>query len=230
MLADYRDLVGDLVRDAVDRLGDEPRDRAIGLAVVQYGKDRPRTEVSDLAAVVTPGDPPLAHLPLPTGWATGVSAALVVEHPIGHVPPQVLPRHLWSQLATPTGTVIGLPVGVAAGAMHRLTWTRPHDVGEAVDTVPAADREAVAHYAAALLLDQLAAAASGDVTSTIRADAVDHGEAAPNYAQRARTARQRYHDLLGIDPRRQQPAAVTVHPPLANTLGGDRLLFRRRRG
>jgi len=194
MLADYRDLVGDLVRDAVDRLGDEPRDRAIGLAVVQYGKDRPRTEVSDLAAVVTPGDPPLAHLPLPTGTATGV------------------------------------PVGVAAGAMHRLTWTRPHDVGEAVDTVPAADREAVAHYAAALLLDQLAAAASGDVTSTIRADAVDHGEAAPNYAQRARTARQGYHALLGIDPRRQQPAAVTVHPPLANTLGGDRLLFRRRRG
>lgn len=226
MLADLQALVGDLVRDVVERLGADARDRALTLAVVQYGKDRPRTRVSDLAVLATPAP---QHLALPAGWDAEASAALTIEHPIGHVPPCLVPAHAWAMLATPAGRVIGLPAGIGAAELCRLTWSLPHELGESVDTIPLQDREAVAQYASALLLDQVAAMTSGDQSSLIQADAVDHKDSAPNYAERARTARRRYHDLLGIDPKRVRPASVTVHPPLPSTTGWGRLLFGRRR-
>lgn len=226
MLQDLRALVDDLVRDTVGRLGEAARDRAIGLAVVQYGKDRPRSQVTDIAAQ---DDPAPRHLPLPDGWVAGASAPLAIEHPIGHVPACHVPRHCWAVLDTPTGTVIGLPPSLPANALCRLTWSLPHQLGDTIDTVPVADREALAQYAAGLLLDQVAVMRTGDQSSVIRADSVDHGESGPNYAARAAAARKRYHDLLGIDLKRVQPASVTVHPPMPSTTGGGRLLFRRGR-
>ncbi|MFZ2868710.1 hypothetical protein [Zavarzinia sp.] len=225
MLADLQDIVGDLVRDAVSRLGDAARDRAIGLAVVQYGKDRPRVIVEDLVSAA--GTP--KTLPLPADWLQGQSRALSIEYPIGEVPTSLLPRHLWTVATVPTGEIIALPAEAVTGAAHRLAWCRPHVVSAFEDSIPDQDREAVAQYAAGLLLDQLATLTSGDRESTIKGDSVDHGEAAPNYAARAKTARQRYHDLLGIDPKRLQPASVTVNPPLVSSKGEGRLLWRRKR-
>lgn len=225
MLDDFRALVDDQVRDAAARLGDEARDRALGRAVVQYGKDRPRLLVADIAAIG--GMPP--HLPLPDGWVAGESAAVSIEYPIGAMPPTLMLRPRWGVIATPAGVVIALPQDAAVGKTHRLTFTAPHQLAEDADTVPPADREAVSLYAAAILLDQLAAATSGDQDATIQADSVRHGQTGPNYAARATTARQRYHDLLGIDPKRQIPASVTVAPPLASSTGGGRLLWRRGR-
>ncbi|WP_238121965.1 MULTISPECIES: hypothetical protein [unclassified Xanthobacter] len=227
MLQELRALVDDLVRDVVGRVGEEARDRAVSLAIVQYGKDRPRTRVSDLVAQDAPVP---RHLDLPEGWDVEASIALTIEYPVGHVPPRIMPRHAWAVLVTPAGQVLGLPRAIPAGATCRLTWTLPHEIGEDVDTLPPGDREAVAQYAAAVLLDQVAAMTSGDHSSVIQADAVDHQEAGPNYAARASTARRRYHDLLGIDPKRVQAASVTVNPPLPSTTGEHRLLFRRRRG
>lgn len=224
MLADLRTLVDDLVRDVVGRLGAEARDRAIGLAVVQYGKDRPRMRVADLAAV---DDPLPRHLEWPAA-IDAASAPVAIEYPIGHVPPRMVPRHAWALLETPAGRVLGLPGYIPAGAVCRLTWTLPHQLADDEDTIPAGDREAVAQYAAAVLLDQVAAMTSGDQSSLIQADAVDHKDSGPNYAARAGTARRRYHDLLGIDPKRVQAASVTVNPPLPSTTGGRRLLFWRR--
>lgn len=223
MLDDFRALVDDLVRDAAARLDGAARDRAIGLAVVQYGKDRPRIRVSDLAAEA--GSPP--RLPLPDGWITGESAAIQLEHPVGEMPPSLVIRPRWGEIATPDGPVIALPADAVPGAVHRLTWCVPHILSDTEDTVPPSDREAVALYAAAILLDQLAAATSGDADATIQADTVKHGQTGPNHAARAATARQRYHDLLGIDPRRQIPASVTVAPPLPSSRGERRLLNRR---
>lgn len=227
MLADIRALVDDLVRDAVGRVGDAARDRTIALAVVQYGKDRPRTAIADIASVVD-GSPAITHLPLPTAWQS-TSQPLSIEHPIGCVPPHLVPKHVWALLATPTGQMLALPEGIGAGEVHRLVYTIPHVLDDTTDTVPVEDREAVAQYAAAILLDQISALTSGDTESTIKADAVDHGSSGPNFAERARSARKRYHDLLGIDPKRLQPASVTVHPPLPSTKGGRRLLAWRNR-
>lgn len=223
MLADLQDIVGDLVRDAVSRLGDAARDRAIGLAVVQYGKDRPRVMVDDLVSLA--GTP--KTLPLPADWLPGQSRALSIEYPIGNMPRTFMARHRWAVMATPTGEVIALPPEAVTGEIHRLDWSRPHVLTASEDTIPEPDREAVAQYAAAVMLDQLAALTSGDRDATIKADTIDHGEAAPNYAARAKTARQRYHDLLGIDTKRLQPASVTVNPPLPSSRGDSRLLWRR---
>ena len=227
MIGDVRALTDDLVRDVVGRVGDAARDRAIGLAVVQYGKDRPRTLVEDIAAIVD-GSPAMSRLPLPADWHS-TSVPLSIEHPIGRVPRHLIPKHLWALQATPTGPMLALPEHTAAGLVHRLEYTLPHELTVTVDTVPESDREAVAQYAAAILLDQVSTATAGDTGSTIKSDAVDHGQSGPNYAERARSARKRYHDLLGIDPRRQQPASVTVAPPMPATTGKGRLLFRRGR-
>ncbi|MBS7539755.1 hypothetical protein [Ancylobacter lacus] len=183
--------------------------------------------MSDLAVQANPAP---RHLDLPEGWSPGESAPTAIEYPIGHVPPCHLPGHTWALIETPAGDVIGLPRHVPEGATCRLTWSLPHVVDGSADTIPARDREAVAQYAAAVLLDQVAAMTSGDQSSLIVADAVDHGVSAPNYAERARTARKRYHDLLGIDPKRVQAASVTVNPPLPSTTRYGRLLFRGRRG
>lgn len=228
MLDDHRQLVDDLTRDFAGRLSEGARDRAIGLAVVQYGKDRPLARVTDLTAAPLGAD--AAQLPLPPGWEIGASQALMIEHPIGCIPPRTIANHTWATLITPTGPQIGLPAGARVGGIFRLTWTQPHAVDDVVDTIPAQDREAVAQYAAALLLDQVATMVSGDGSPTIKSDSVDHGEKGPNYAKRAETARARYHELLGIDRKRTRPASVTVSRPLPASTGGERLLNRGHRG
>ncbi|MDD3444267.1 MAG: hypothetical protein PHS60_02560 [Zavarzinia sp.] len=227
MLADIRLLVDDMVRDVAGRLDQASRDRAIALAVVQYGKDVPRTRVSDLVALPGAVGAAFVHLDLPVGWDDGASRIVTLEYPAGYMPPRIVPRHCWDLVKTPDSVVIGLPQGLAAGETCRLTWSLPHVVSDVEDTVPETDREALAQYAAALLLDQVASDVSGDQSSTIKADSVDHGATSANFAARARTARARYHELLGIDPKRLRPASATVAPALAATTGQRRLLWRR---
>jgi len=216
VLDDIRTLVCDLLRDDVQRVSTEQLDRAIGLAVVQYGKDRPRILVED---VMAPGG---RAIDLPDG----ALKVLAIEHPVNAFPPAVLPADAWRLYQTPGRMQILLAAPAAAGATLRLTVTRPHELTETVDTVPADDREAVASYAGAVLFDQIAAATSGDGNPTIQADTVNHAAKPENYGKRAERLRQRYHDLLGIDPKRVQPFSTTVTVPLANSKGGPRLLRR----
>lgn len=216
MLDDLRTLVRDLLRDDVDRVAADQLDRAIGLAVVQYGKDRPRRLVED---VVAPGG---AVLDQPAG----VTRVLAIEHPVGQVPPAILPADAWTPYEAPDGAKILLAAPVGAGAALRLTVVRPHELTETVDTIPAEDREAVASYAAAVLFDQIAAATSGDGNPTIPADAVAHGAKPENFGKRGERLRQRYHDLLGIDAKRVQPMSVLVAQPLPDSRGRPRLLRR----
>lgn len=227
MLSDLAAIVDDMVSDAAGRLTPGARDRAIDLAVIQYGKDRPRALLADVvAAPAAEGTP--AHLPLPAGWTDG-SEALGVEYPVGEMPPRMLSRPAWGTLATPGGSLIAVPAEIG-GQTCRLTWTLPHVVSATEDTIPAADREALCWYAAAVLLDQVAAATSGDRSSLMAADQVDQADKSKAYAARAATARRRYHDLLGIDVRRQSPASAIAAPAIAAGSKWGRLLFRRRDG
>jgi len=228
MLADYRLLVDDLVRDDAGRLDQASRDRAIALAVTQYGKDRPRVAVADLVSLApVSGGAAVTHLALPAGWVVGESIALSIEHPLGRMPIALIPRHCWDMIQIPTGQVIALPAQAPVDEAFRLSWSKPHEVGLAVDTIPTGDREAVAQYAASILLEQAASDLSGDRSSTIKADSVDHGDGARNFAARAKTARDRYHQLMGIDLGRRMPAsaAVAIAPPTSN--GRKRLFWRR---
>jgi hypothetical protein len=219
MLDDLRRLVGDLVRDDAERVATGQSDRAISLAVVQYDKDRPRRCVED---VVAPGGGSLA---LPDGARRVVQ----VEAPAGIIPPCVLPSRAWGHYNAPDGVKLLFPAPLAEGTPVRLTLTRAHDLTASVDTIPEADREAVASYAAAVLFEQIAATTSGVSSPTIPADTVDHGSKPVNFAKRAELLRQRYYDLLGIDVKRQQPASAVATQPLPASDGGHRLTHFRRR-
>lgn len=105
-------------------------------------------------------------------------------------------------------------------ALTRLSEDRPradgspHVVSDTEDTVPGDQREAVASYAASLLLDGLSAKACGNTDSTISADSVNRTSQAAEYAARARTYRKRYAELLKLDDS-ASPAgsgAVTAWP------------------
>ena len=99
-------------------------------------------------------------------------------------------------------------------AVLRYTGDRPPADGEthvltaAGDTIPPGDREAVCAYAAAALLEQLAAHHAGDTEPTIQADAVDRSSLSERYRRLASAQRARYASLLGLD--RPPPAGMTV--------------------
>lgn len=226
-LHDLRDLIDDLVRDAVLWVTPTQRDRAIELALVRYSADRPRQVVED----VTTEDG--VTLPLPEGWVQGESLLQTVECPVVS-PPVPLEADAWAVWRTPTGEVIGLLQAATPGATARLHYTAPHVVDAASSTVPNAHREAVACYAASLLAEQIATAHASAQDSTIAADRVDQAHPAREWSARAKAYRNRYFATLGIDISAQgveQPridaAGVVVDLNLPTSHGRGRLYRRR---
>jgi hypothetical protein len=207
MLDDFRTLVRDMIRDSADRVDAEQVDRALGLAIVQYGKDRPRRVVED---VISPGGKVL-------DFPAGALRVLDIEYPVAEFPTSRLCSDQWSVYEAPNGRQIVLDVSTLPASYVRLTVNRPHLLTDSDDTIPDVDREAVASYGAAILFDQMSAATSADGNPTISADAVNHQAKPDNFAKRAERLRQRYYDLLGIDPKRVQAASVNVTVPLASS-------------
>ncbi len=218
MLGDFQTLTSDLLRDDAARVDAGQVARAIALAVAQYGKDRERRIVED---VIAPGGMAIDH--------PADAKVLAIEYPVGDMPPTMLGRMEWYPYQTPAERKVIFRNAFNAGETLRLTLVRAHELTDTVDTIPVGDREAVVSYAAAVLFDQIAAETSGDGNPTIPADTVNHQAKPENYAKRAERLRQRYYDLLGIDPKRVQAASVTVMQPLASTTGGGRLTHYRGR-
>lgn len=213
-LADHQSLVEARTRDTGSVFTTAERDQAIGLAVQRYSLDRPRRLVVDVTA---DGSQVLA---LPAGWQADVSQLVSLEYPIGEVPPALID---WQLYQGPSATTILMDRAVAAGTAVRATFTVAHTLSPAADTIPVKDREAVSAWAAATLLDQLAAAKSGDRESSIASDSVDHGNAGDRYARRARELRQSYYDRLGLDPKRAVAAGVVVAVPSLDSRGRSRI-------
>jgi hypothetical protein len=219
MLADYEQLVSDLVRDDAARLTPEERRRAIAAAVLRYSTDKPRTKVQD----VTPET--AQRLPLPAAWEEGFSSLLAIEHPLGQVPPRYLDAGVHQVYDDGAARKILLRQGVEVAANStRLSFTIRHAVSAAEDSIPLQDREPVACYAAASCCDQLASFYSGGSDSTIQADSVDGRSKAQEYASRARALRKRYFDELGIEDKKNVAAGVVVDLDQHSTLGEPRLL------
>lgn len=194
-LSDHRDAVDAQVRDDCDAISDDQRDAAIAAAVARYSVHRPRRVTEDL--VVGAG----GVVPIAAGaYDPDVHQILSVEYPVGESPPAYLGPECYLTRSIPAGAELVAVLGcIPAGATARVTRTAPHDVVARTDTVPARDREAVAAWAAALLLDELAARGAGTTDSTIAADAVDYGGQADRYRRLARAHRDRYYELLGLD-------------------------------
>ncbi len=223
-LTDYQGLVDDLVRDDSGKISAIDRDEAIARAVERYSSDRPQTEVEDLASGA--GGHVLA---LPTGWQADFSKLGCLEYPIGEIPPRYIEQdHFWLYQA-PGGFEIQLLHSVPANVTVRATFTQRQVLSAVADTIPAEDLEAVASWAAALLLDQLAGFASGNTDSTIQADNVDHGSQAGEYAKRAGSLRRRYFNALGIDPKRNVAAGAVADLDMTASDGGGRIFHTRSR-
>jgi hypothetical protein len=212
-LADYQALVPTLVRDDSGKISNGDRDTAIDLACKRYGKDRPRILVKDVVSIGT------NLLDLPAGWDVDSSAIVDLEYPIGEAPRLLIDQACWTLYQDPTSVKIQLTDAIAAGNSVRARFTVPHTLDNASDTIPAKDREAVACWAAAILCDQLASNFSGQSLATIAADSLDHGSRAKEFAARANALRNRYLNELGIDPKRDVPAGVTVQLQHTDTRG-----------
>ncbi len=218
MLSDYQTLVTDLVRDDAGKIASGERDLAIGLAVQRYSKDREKLAVEDL----TPTD---AHtLPLPVGWQVDFSELRTLEFPVALMPPSMLDQAHFGLYQTPTAVVVRTTdaVDVVANAV-RATYTIAHLLDATHDTIPIADREAVACWAAAALCDQLASLYSGDTDSTISADSVHSAPRAVQYAARAVALRKRYTNELGIGDQRAVPAGTVVTMEKPDSRGQSRI-------
>ncbi len=109
----------------------------------------------------------------------------------------------------------------------RATFTIAHVVSAALDTIPEADREAVACWGAGILCDELAAFYSGGTDSTIRADSSPGQTRAQEYSSRANKCRKRYFDALGIDEKKNVAAGVVVNLNQDDSRGNDRLTHSR---
>ena len=208
-LSDLRRAVEALIRDDASAIDDDEYADAIVAAVAQYSRDRPRSLVEDL--VMAGG-----ALALPQGWDAEASVLAAIEHPLGERPPAWHALAHWTLYREPERTVIRA-LGACPppdGDTVRCTYTAPHVLDAQTDTVPGADREAVAAWAAALALEQLAARAAATTDSTIAADSVEPASRAPDYRALARGHRDRYWVLMGRGKtgRDIRPAGASAHP------------------
>lgn len=214
--AEWIKLLAVMAPDEGERLTQEDKEQALALAVTRYGADRPLLEAADVAT----GDG--YTVPLPDAWVPEFSRVTGMELPGQQAggKPYMLSADGFKPHRIPGRDVLLLVWPQPMGEVIRLHFTLPHVLDDDRDTVPALDREAVAHWAAGLLLDQLAAMHTGDKQSTLQSDSVDHAAKGPNYKALAEGHRQQYWNHLGIDPKRTVAAGAVV------SIGERRLLHR----
>jgi hypothetical protein len=218
MLADYEQLVTDLIRDDAAKIVLAEKDRAIAAAVYRYSEDRPQEKAQD----VTPSSANV--LPLPGAWEADFSNLRSLEYPIGNVPPTFVDQGRYRWYRAPGGLQVNLDDAVAVAANNvRATFTYKHVVDAGNDSIPIQHRLPVASWAAAICCHQLAAFYSSGQDSTIQADSVQQQSKATEYKKRADELEQFYLDELGIDPKRSQPAGVTVELKRPDSWGGPRI-------
>ncbi len=215
-LSDYRKLIADLVPDGTGKVSLEATVRAIEAARIRYSGDKPRCVVEDVTAAG--GN----DLPLPTAWSADVSRVLAVESPVGAMPPTFVSQEDWLVLAVPGGQALRVRYALAAQAVARITFSAPHVLTESADSIPLLDREAVVCWAASLLCDQLAASYATNSDATIQADRVDHTSPSRTWSKQAGIYRQRYFDLLGIDPKLVVAAGAVVNLDMSDSRGRPR--------
>lgn len=176
--------------------------RAIAAALARYAKDKPRRLVADVACLG-------AQVELPEDFEQGFSVVTEVAIPPGAAP---LSADAWELQETPAGQVLRLRD--SASGQARLRYTRSHIADDETYTIPAADTEAVASWAASVVCEGRASEHAGDMLPSINADSVDHVSKSRDYAARARRLREQYYSLLGIQPDRLVPAGAVaaMHP------------------
>ncbi|MDD5271085.1 MAG: hypothetical protein PHU14_00070 [Methylovulum sp.] len=220
MLADLLALVKTAVRDDAAVISDDDYVSAISMAVNRYSADRPRYLVEDLTANGT------AILDLPSGWQVGFSIVISLEYPLDNFPPEMVDTGDYLLYQAPVGEQLRL--AYAPDSAVRMTYTQAHVLDDSTDTLPVPHREAIMSWAAAACCEQLASYYASASDSTIQADRVERLSQSRDYANRAKTLRERYTNELGVDDKKSAPAGVVVNWDLQDSRGNDRFTHSKR--
>ena len=192
-LADFQQMVDDMVRDQGRIVTPAVRDRAIEQARLRYSADRLRTLAVDLVWPATG-----VFGPVPEGWDASchVSAATVDARPVHIAAYQAVDG--WGLESEPA---------LLAGMVVHLTYTTAHVLTVDQDTIPVAHRLAVASHAAYQLCTQLATHYSGQRETMVNADHSATESRARDFAARAKEYRTAYFVGTGqVDPFAQAAA------------------------
>lgn len=213
MLADIQKLTDVLAIDASGQITAEDRAAAIELALFRYSSDRPRivSEIRQLDGSTV--------LTVPADWHEGFSRVLEISRQSGG-------RIAFEVRKTLSGEKIILTSFVKNGETAVISYTLPHILKQTEDTIAFVDREAVANWAAAFLLDGMAAGCAGSLSSTISSDSVEHSAKANNYHAQAVACRKFYRDHLGLDDKRNTAAGTTVVVKRLGTSGQPGIIRR----
>lgn len=182
-LADYQQLLKDMVPDQDKAVTLEVRSRAIEQARVRYSADLPR----ELQADVT--WPALGVFgPVPAEW-DDASRVLHALYPIETRTPVYVDAYRLPDGGWGLECINALP----EGAVVRVTYAVPHTLDATADTVPPQHRLAVAQYAAHLVCQQLAARYSGERDTAVGGEVARTESRARNFAARAKEYRSAYY-------------------------------------
>lgn len=218
-LADYQQLVDDLVRDRDQVIDVGQRDDAIAGAVMRYSLDAPAPLIADVLSV-NGGQ----RLPVPAGWVAH-SQLRSLEHPVGQTPPSFIGLNGVSLYHGLTGPEIVLLVSLLANDVVRVSYTGAHVLDAHNDSIPLHHRRAVACLAAADVCGQLSAWYATEGAPTLQADTVDHQGKTERYRTRARDLAAEYTRIVGPAPtERKRPAMAEAAFESRDSLG-RRTLF-----
>lgn len=214
-LADYQQLVDDMVPDQATTITPEVRDRAIGNALLRYSVDLERVVVEDVTWTALGYDGPM-----PVDWTDGAYVRQA-EHPVGQQPPALIELAVYQG---PGGQRLAAVEQLDAGSVVRVTYGAPHLLQEtptAADTIPLKHRLAVAQLAASLLCSQLATRYSGQRETAMGADVTQAETRAREYSSRAKEYRTAYY--VGTDQAdpfaKQAAAGGSAGTPAAAAVG-----------
>lgn len=199
-------------------------DEALDAALAEFSRDRPRAVVVEVAgsgsfdvllSSVGVAGPPSSQ------WSEGFS------HLTDVVYPYVAAARDIPHLAADQYGVIQLPAGPtlrfagatpATGQKVLVSFTRPHDLTEAVSTVPTGLEQALVNLAAAYGFEQLSAYYAQSTDSSIQADVVDHSGKSATYRELAAAFRGRYYQAVG----RGMSGQATASAPASALVDIDR--------
>lgn len=188
-----RDTLLRLVPDLGGDLADADYDQALSAGLVRYSTDCPSHAQYDVT-----GEGPW---PLPPGWWRGSRITALLSRVDGGGVNMHATRGLYiydGQIKRSDSA--RLPPNLM------ISYTRLREAGD----VPPEDKEAVLNWGAAYLLDMLATRFTGDLSSSVTSDSVDHRSKGSDFAARANACRRLYYDHLGIDPKKVVCAGVVV--------------------
>lgn len=241
-ITQWRTLVRRLVKthEAGTKILDEDVDDAILDAVDAYAKRRPRERVEyQLGAGAGVFD-----YNVPTGWVSGFSHVLHLEHPLAQSmgnpvenqsPEQfklIAHRHFVLDRTSDTQEVIRFVArAIATNEYYKLVYAAPHVVSDTESTVRGDDERAVAKRAAASVLEQLATFFIGSVDGQVAADGVSFRSKSDECMRLATQYKRVFWQAVGLKPDGSEPvkaASFVTDLQVDNMFGGDRILHPRR--